>query len=94
VLGLGEASEAVEQRRAQLMKPGVRELHLGFHAGGADNVEVRRGVHEIFEQSRLPDAGFPSDHERASFARPDIRADAVQRRAFCTPPAQSRKPSR
>jgi hypothetical protein len=87
VLRLGEASEAIKQRRAQLVKARVCELHLGLHAGGADHVQIGRGVHEMFEQRRLPDAGLPSDHERASLARTDVGDDPVQRAALSTPPA-------
>ena len=77
VLGFGEASEAIEQRRAQLVKARICELHLGLHAGGTDHVEIGSGVQEVLEQRRLPDAGFPSDHERASFARTDVGDDPV-----------------
>jgi hypothetical protein len=87
VLRLGEASEAIKQRRAQLVKTRVRELHLGLHAGGADHVEIGSGVQEVFEQRRLPDAGFSSDHERAAFARTDVGDDPVQRAALSIAPA-------
>jgi hypothetical protein len=87
VLRLGEASEAIKQRRAELVKARVCELHLGLHAGGADHVQIGRGVHEMFEQRRLPDAGLPSDHERTSLARTDVGDDPLQRAALSTPPA-------
>jgi hypothetical protein len=50
-------------------------------------MQIRGGVHEILEQRRLPNAGFPPDHERSSFARTDVGDDPVQRAALSTPPA-------
>jgi hypothetical protein len=87
VLGLREACEAVQQRRAQLVKACIRELHLGLHAGGAHDVQLRRGVQEILEQRRLADPGFTSDYECASLARTDVGDDPVKRAALSTPPA-------
>jgi hypothetical protein len=77
VLGFGEALEAIQQRRAQLVKARICELHLGLHAGGTDHVQIRRGLQEVLEQRRLADAGFSSDHERASFAHTDVGDDPV-----------------
>ena len=94
MLRLREAFQTVEQRGAQLMQARVCQLHLGLDAGGTDNVEVGRGIHEILQQRRLPNSGFPSDHERASCARADLGDDPVEHRAFRTPPAQSRQPFR
>jgi hypothetical protein len=77
----------MEQRRAQLMKARVRELHLRFDAGRPDDAEIRRGAHEIVEQRRLSNAGLAADDERAPFARVDIGEDSVQRAALIAPPA-------
>jgi hypothetical protein len=87
MLRLGEAREAIEQRRTQLMKARVCELHLRFDAGRADDAELRCGADEILEQRCLSNAGFAADHERASFAGADIGKDFVQRAALIAPPA-------
>ena len=36
-----EPVEPIEQRHAELVQPGERQLHLGLHAGDLDDPEVR-----------------------------------------------------
>ena len=35
-LRTGQSLEPIEERRAQLVERGERQLHLGFHAGGSN----------------------------------------------------------
>jgi hypothetical protein len=49
-----------------LLEAGVRELHLGLDASGTADAEVIGVLRQTAEQSRLPDARFPSKHENAS----------------------------
>jgi hypothetical protein len=51
---------------AKLLQAGVRELHLGLDASRTAEAELLGVLREISEQSRLPNAGFPSKHENAS----------------------------
>jgi hypothetical protein len=53
------------ERSAELLQAGVREFHLGLDASRTADAEVIGVPREIAEQSRLPDAGFPSKHENA-----------------------------
>ena len=66
LLRLGQRIEPVEQRCAELMDPGERQLHLGFHACDLGHTESRRMTRHVPEQRRLADAGLaPDDQNRA-----------------------------
>jgi hypothetical protein len=58
-LRIGEVSTQIEDRAAQLMKCGVRELHLPFDADRALDTEIGCGVDRILEQRRLSHARLP-----------------------------------
>src|SRR3954462_13710308 len=55
--------EPVEQRCAELMDPGERQLHLGFHAPYLGHTESRCMTRHVPEQRRLADAGLASDDQ-------------------------------
>ena len=69
--------EPVEQRRAQLMQAGERQLHLGLHPAARATVRSGRGRDEVLEQRRLADPGLAAQDQRAALA-PAERRDATR----------------
>ena len=47
LLRLGKRVEAVEHRRAQLVQPGIGQLHLRLDAGDLDDPEARRALPRV-----------------------------------------------
>ena len=45
-----QSVDLVEERRAQLMEHGERELHLGLDAGGTYQATTRRVRQEVFQE--------------------------------------------
>jgi hypothetical protein len=62
----GQAIEALEHRRAQLMQRGEGEFHLRLDANGAHDPTVRRARRQVVQQSGLANAGFAMDDERST----------------------------
>ena len=56
LLGLGKRVQPVEHRRAQLVQPRVRQLHLRLDARDLDDPEAGRPVAGVAQQRRLADA--------------------------------------
>src|SRR6202011_2591084 len=48
-----EPSEVIEHRRAQLMPPGERELHLRLDTSGTRHQAARRVIGNVIQQRRL-----------------------------------------
>jgi hypothetical protein len=71
--------QPIEQRQAQLMQCGERQLHFRFHADGAQDVHVRRGARHVIEKSGLPHTRLAAEHEDAALARADRRDHLVER---------------
>ena len=65
-LRLRESVELVEQRRAELMDPGERQLHLRFRAGDLHHTESRGTIGGVAEQRRLSDARLASEDEEGA----------------------------
>ena len=61
-----EVYEPVDDRFAESLEPGVRELHLRLDAENSTDAEVRRHVREVVEERGLSDSGFATDHNRAA----------------------------
>ena len=68
-----QALQAIHERRAELLQPGERELHLGLDARRAGDGAPRRAPHQVSEQRALADPGLAAQHERPARARPDAR---------------------
>ncbi len=66
VLGRRERVEPVEHRRAELMDPGERELHLRLHARDLRHTESRGLSSEMPEQRRLSDACLAAHDEHGA----------------------------
>jgi len=59
----GKRRQPLEQRRAQLMQGGERQLHLGLHADRAEHPHPGRRALRVPQQRRLPDAGTAAHHQ-------------------------------
>jgi hypothetical protein len=94
LLRRGEPLEPVEQRPAQLMQTGERQLHVRLHPHRPDEGQVRRRRDQVFQQRRLPDPSLAPQHERPALAAADRRDQVVQQRALASPAAQARLPPR
>ena len=87
-LGAGQRIKVVQQRRAELLQPGVGELHLGLGARRSDDVAPGCLVHQILQQRGLADPGFPAQHEHRAPARTQVSQQPIERLALSTPPEQ------
>jgi hypothetical protein len=85
----GQLLEPVEHRRAQLVQPGERQLHLPLHADRPRDREVRRRRDHVLEQRRLPDPGLAPQDQRAALALAHVGEQRVQHRALVGPPPQA-----
>jgi DNA-binding CsgD family transcriptional regulator len=61
----------VDQRRTQLLQPGVGKLHLGLDTDRVKDPAARRSLLDVAEQCRLADAGLAAQHQRLALARAD-----------------------
>ena len=93
--GAGRRVEPVEQRRAQVVQPGERELHLRLHADGPRDAAPGSAPRDVPEQRRLADPGLAAQHQRRALAEPDALQQPVQRFALAAATLQHRRnPSR
>jgi hypothetical protein len=82
LLGSRQIAHPVQQRRAQVMQPRERQLHLGLHAGGARHAALGRLLGEILEQDGLADPGLAPQHQHRALAHAHALQQAVQRGAL------------
>jgi hypothetical protein len=59
-LRAGKALQTVQERRAQLLQPRVRELHLRLDTRRPGDAASRRVRDQIFQQRALADPGLPA----------------------------------
>ena len=85
-----QASELTEHRRAQLVQPGERKLHLGLDARGAGDATALRVLEHVLEQRRLADPRLAAQDQDPALPRPRIRHQALQRLARLAPTRQPR----
>ena len=93
-LRAGEAVQAIDERRAELMQPRERELHLGLDARRPGDAAPRRAPHQILQQGALAHAGLAAQHQRAAQTLAHTRHELIQRRALAAPTEQLRLMSR
>jgi len=53
LLRLRQRIELAQHRRAQLVQPGERQLHLGLHAGGARDAAAGGALRDVLQQRGL-----------------------------------------
>jgi hypothetical protein len=87
-LRAGEAVQAIQERRAQLLQPRVREFHLRLDAGRPGNAAPGRVLDQILQQRALAGPGLPAQHQRPARARAHARHQLIQRRALAEPAEQ------
>jgi hypothetical protein len=89
LLRLRERVELVEQRRAELMDPGERQLHLRLHARDLRDAESRRMTSGVPEQRRLSDARLASDDQHGALPLAPLCQEPVERLALAGPVQKS-----
>ena len=77
-LGRREPPQMPEQRRAQPVQAGERELHLGLDAGRPRDPEVVRGGREMAEERGLADTGLTAQHEHPALATANVCDQPVE----------------
>ena len=87
LLGLRQAVQKVEERRAQLLSRGEGDLHLRVDADGPGEPERAGGLDRVLEQGGLADARFAMEHQHPPASAADAGQQPVQRLAF-TPPTE------
>jgi hypothetical protein len=80
--------EAIQQPRAQLMKPGEGDSGSARTADAVTPVTAGRPVAQVVENGRLVDAAVSGKDEGAALPGPDHVERAVQCLAFVRPPHQ------
>ena len=70
--------ESVEHRRAELVEPRERELHLRLDACGARDVTTRGARFDVVEKCRLADARFAMQNEHLTAMRPRSVEQTIQ----------------
>jgi hypothetical protein len=86
----GERADPVEHRRAQLMDPGERELHLRLHARDLREPEARDLTGGVLHQRRLADARFAADDEDGALPAPRRGEQPVEPLALAGPAEERR----
>ncbi len=91
-LGLraGKPGQVLQQRHAELVQGGERQLHLGLDTTGADHLQIRRGLTDVGEQRRLADPRLTDQHDRVAAAVADRGQRPVESRAFRSAAEQHR----
>ena len=86
----GKAIDSVEERRAELMQSGERELHLRLDARRPCDATSGRARHDVLEQRGLADSRFPTQNEHLALPGPRTRNETIQRLALGASTAQRR----
>ena len=68
-LGVGQAVEPVEHRRAELVQAGKRELDLRLNSDRPQQPQVRRRIDRVVQQRGLADPRLSAHHEGAALPR-------------------------
>ncbi len=87
-LRIGEVSEVIEERRAQLVQPPEGQLHLGLDSGRAHHSAALRAVGRVLQQRGLADTGLAPQHQDRAVAVAHFGQLPVQYRAFALPSPQ------
>ena len=77
VLGAGQGIEVAEQRRAELMQAGERELHLGLNADRSHSPEPGRVLVQVVQQRGLTDSRLAAQDQHPAPARPCVSQQPV-----------------
>ncbi|GAB3804555.1 hypothetical protein GCM10027605_28810 [Micromonospora zhanjiangensis] len=93
LLRLGQHTDPVQQRRAQLVQTGERELGLGLCSDrGLDPVPGSScGVAGVLQDRGLPDARFPAHHKCPAVSGMCLDQQLLDRVALCAPAQKVRQ---
>ena len=89
-LRLRKMVQAIHERRAELLQPRERELHLGLDACRAGDGAPRRALYQVLEQRALTDPRLAAQHQSTARTRAHARDQLIQRRAFAAATEQLR----
>ena len=81
--------EPIQKRRAELLQPGERELHLGLDARRSRDATLRRPLHQVVQQGGLADPRLAAHDQHLAPPRPHALQQPLDRLALVTPTAQS-----
>ena len=84
-LGLREPVEPREHRRAELMDPGERQLHLGLDARDVRDAEAGGLPGRVAQQRRLPDARLAADDQDGALPVARVCEQAVEQLPLAGP---------
>ena len=65
-----KVAQPVEHRAAELMQARERQLHLGLHAGGANDAPARCLLHDVLQQRGLADPRLAAQDQHFALTRP------------------------
>ena len=94
LLGLGKRVEPAEHRRAELMQPRERQLHLGLDPGDPRDAEARRLPRAVVQERRLADARLAAEDQHRALAAAHVLQQPVERLALAGSPQQDRGTAR
>ena len=81
-----------QDRRAELLDCGERELHLALDPGAPDDSQRRGPLDRVVQQSRLADAGLATDDEGAPIAVAGGLHQPIEGGSFAFPTQQLHSP--
>lgn len=77
-LGAWQVRQPFQQRYAQLMQAGERDLHLGLRAGNPHDPTPGAHRRQVVQQRRLADARLTAQHEHTAAAAPHVVQQTTQ----------------
>ncbi|MDT7765346.1 MAG: hypothetical protein QOC63_4766, partial [Mycobacterium sp.] len=80
-----EPFEVIEHRRAQLMHPRERELHLRLDTSGTRHHTARRVLGHVIQQRRLTDTWLTTHDQRPTLTCADSLDQPVESLALASP---------
>ena len=87
-LRAGQSVEPVEHRRAQLVQPGERELHLGLDARDPGDAALRGPLGDVLQQRGLADPRLAAQDQHRALPGPDALQLTVQHLALVASTSQ------
>jgi hypothetical protein len=81
-LGRRQTLQAIQQRRAQLLQPRERKLHLGLHARATRHPTPRRPLDHVLQQRRLAYPRLPTHHQHATLTPANRLQQPIQNLAL------------
>ena len=77
-LRIRQVIDSIHHRRAELMKPAVRELHLGLDTYRSSDMPARDSIGHVVEQGALAHTRFATKNDDAASTRKRVSQDPVE----------------